>query len=520
MNRREFLAASAAAAAPAQQRWNAGRVAHLLPAVSSDRLLLKSSFTEPMTSPPRLALDNGKPVAGQRGDSKGHFWSFDVANLEPSRRYTLSLSDASGKPLCDAWPLRMMPAASDRPKRLRLAIYTCAGGHDGLRDPDGSASFLSVAVRQRFLRRLLSFEPDAVIAIGDHVYWDQRSVIGMKGGRLEQQERLAGKFHRSLPIFGTPNEEILKLAVGPQIAALYETMFRSTPVYFVQDDHDYFDNDEASDSLVTLPPDAFMLRAGRATRRLYYPEFLPDAGRPDGLAGSFEFEPNTRYSECFGTLRYGKLAELLIYDCRRHLSLTGPSAGFVPETAEQWLRARTSGNDTRHLAHVPSVPFGWSAGKWGEWYADILDDKGLLTTAKTKPYWQSGWRGQHDRILQMLSNNRERVPLIISGDLHSHAFARIRQSGRIDLRAHPVNTMIAGPVSTGKTMWPSAARGTLGQTAIGLDMDTRLPVVEHNGFTIADFTEQEIVLQLYGWKTPQPPEAIDRLEPHFTETLR
>jgi hypothetical protein len=45
-------------------------------------------------------------------------------------------------------------------------------------------------------------------------------------------------------------------------------------------------------------------------------------------------------------------------------------------------------------------------------------------------------------------------------------------------------------------------------------------VVEHNGFTLADFTEQEIVLRLYGWKTPQPPEAIDRLEPHFTETLR
>lgn len=223
-------------------------------------------------------------MRGRKGDSKGLFWSFDVDGLESSREYTLHLT-AAGKPLCDPWPLRMFPSQEERPKRLRLAIYTCAGGHEGLRDTQGRGAFLLLATRQRFLRRMLGFAPDAVIAIGDHVYWDQRSVVG-RAGHDAQQVKLAGDFRRDLPIFGTPNEEVLQRAVTPQVSSLYGTLFRSTPVFFVQDDHDYFDNDEASDKLVTLPPDAFMLRAGRATRRLYYPEFLPDANRPDGLAGA------------------------------------------------------------------------------------------------------------------------------------------------------------------------------------------------------------------------------------------
>lgn len=517
MDRRQFLLASAAVAAPS---WNAGSVVHLLPAVSSRRMILKSSFREPLARAPKLALDRNRPVDGIRGDSKGLFWSFDIDGLDPSRGYMLHLLNHAGKPLCDAWPLKMMPSADERPKQLRVAIYTCAGGHEEVRDEKGRPSFLPLAVRRQFLQKMIEQSPDAAIAIGDHVYWDQRSGIGRRGSRGAQQERLAGRFDRSLPIFGTPNEKVLQKAVGPQIAQLYGTLFRSTPMYFVQDDHDYFDNDEASDTLVTLPPDAFMLRAARATRRLYYPEFLPESGRPEGLAGSNELEGNIRYSECFGTMRYGRLAEMLIYDCRRHLALNGPAAGFVPGTAEQWLADRTKSADTRHLVHIPAIPFGWSAGKWGEWYADILDDRGKLTIAKTKPYWQVGWRLQHDRILQMMNANRERSPFLISGDLHSHAVAKILRSGDIDLRANPVTVMIAGPISTGPSGWPSSARNTLAQSAIGLEMDTSVPVVEQNGFTIAEFDESGMKMKMFGWKPPAPVDEIGRLQPFHTVALR
>ena len=87
-------------------------------------------------------------------------------------------------------------------------------------------------------------------------------------------------------IFGSNNEFTLKRAAAPQIVPVYGTDFRSTPVFCIQDDHDYYDNDDAYDEIVTFPPDHFMTQAARATQQLYYPEFLPDATRPAGLPGA------------------------------------------------------------------------------------------------------------------------------------------------------------------------------------------------------------------------------------------
>ena len=163
-------------------------------------------------------------------------------------------------------------------------------------------------------------KPDAVIAIGDHVYWDLRSPVGSVNlGNSAIARRLVGEFTRSAPVLGTENERRLKQVVTPQICDLYGTLFRSTPMFFVQDDHDYFENDEATESIVTFP-DEFMLQLARTTQRLYYPEFLADATRPQGLASTGAPDRAPGVSESYGTLRYGKLLEIMMYDCRRHLS--------------------------------------------------------------------------------------------------------------------------------------------------------------------------------------------------------
>ena len=52
------------------------------------------------------------------------------------------------------------------------------------------------------------------------------------------------------------------------------------------------------------------------------------------------------------------------------------------------------------MVQMPSTPVGWSAGKWGEWYPDLLEESGKLGTTKKKPYWQEGWNRQHDRLLE------------------------------------------------------------------------------------------------------------------------
>jgi hypothetical protein len=504
--------------------WDNGDVLHVLPTVNHERFLIKTSFKTPHRTAPTLLID-GRKVSGRPAHAPGLFWTFDAANLQPARTYDLQILDARGRALCDPWPLTTFPSPSENPKRLRLLIYSCAGGHDILPDHQptdvSTHRFLTIAVRRRMLARAMSFAPDAVVANGDHIYWDLRTERADLLGMSPAARKYAGVFDRALPVLGTANEDVLKKAVGPQIADLYGTMMRSTPVFFMQDDHDYFENDEADDTLVTLPPDSFMLNLARASQLMYYPEFLPDAHRGAGLPSGAAADRPSGISESFGTLRYGRLLELLMYDCRRYMTLNGPSATFVPPEIEDWLKARMSSSDAAHVVNMPSTPPGWSAGKWGEWYVDMDGGNQRLTTRIPKPYWQSGWRLQHDRLLQAASSMRDRTALFVSGDLHAISEARVFGTSGIDLRKNPVVCVLPGPVGTGRPGWPSLVRGLRALPPAGLDVEEGLPTLEQNGFTIADFTPERVLLRYFKWQLGQPEAALDTLEPfRVTELVR
>jgi hypothetical protein len=292
VDRRYFLRSSAAvalssalpadlvaqAAAPPTSAWDAGSIRHLLPTVSDSRMLVKASFAAPLSEAPTLHVGHTS-VRGRMGDTRGEHWHFYATDLQANSRYRLSLAGARGSPLCEPWELATFPAPDARPEQFRLLIYTCAGGHE-------VHKFLPTALRNRLLRRALSFAPDAVVANGDQVYWDLLAPVGAKMlGMSPEAVKLAGTFDRSAPVLGSDNETVLKRAAGPQIMPVYGTDFRSTPMFFLQDDHDYFDNDEATDDVVTFPPSYFMLQLARATQAMYYPEFLPDVARHSDCRG-------------------------------------------------------------------------------------------------------------------------------------------------------------------------------------------------------------------------------------------
>ena len=455
-----------------------------------------------------------RTATGVRLDTAGEFYAFDLAKLEPEHTYQLELKDSRGRFLCDPWPISTFPSPESRPGKFRLLVYTCAGGHPVTWNPETNRPYwLPIANRRKMLLTGLSHKPDAVIAIGDHVYWDLRAPVGsVMLGNSPEARKLVGEFTRSAPVLGTDNERKLKLVVTPQVCDLYGTDFRSTPVFFVQDDHDYFENDEATEQIVTFPPDDFMLRMARASQRLYYPEFLPDRNRPVGLpsSGAADCAPET--SESFGTLRYGKLLEILMYDCRRYMALKGPASGFLPETVEAWLTQRMSAQETQHVVNLPSTPVGWAAGKWGEWYPDLLQPDGRLGVAKPKYFWQSGWKSQHDRLLQAASA-MERIPLFLSGDLHALGEGRILRYGKLDLSRNPVVTVLTGPISTGPKAWPSAWRGTPPQTPSSLELEAGLKPQEKNGFSVIDFTEDRVEAQMFNWKLDEPEYLLDDMKP-------
>ena len=379
--------------------------------------------------------------------------------------------------------------------------------------------FLPPAVRNRLLRRALSFEPQAAVANGDHVYWDLLSPLTSKRyGASPEAETIAGKFDRAGVVLGGDNETVLKRAAGPQIAPVYGADFRSTPVFFIQDDHDYFDNDEATDDIITFPPPHFMLQLARATQQMYYPEFLPDVTRPRGLPWSSAADRVEGVSESFGTIRYGRLAEVLLYDIRRTGTLAGPSAVYVDLEVERWLKARMAATDVAHVVHAPSNPPGWTAGKWGEWYPDVLGAGPQADDGSPKPYWQPGWLTQHDRLMAAMSAMPARVPLVISGDMHAIALGKMQRSGTLDLKPQSDQRCLVGhDRDLARRLASVGIRGTPATPSAVLDLEEQVKPIEQHGFIAADFTADKIVLRFFKWDVKtQPVEAIDALQPFHT----
>ena len=484
---------------------------HLLPTVSDSRLRIKASFDTALTFTPHLRVGDRR-VDGRMTDTAGECWAFDADGLEAGRLYTLSLAGPD-KALCEPWTLATFPRRDAHVERCRVLFFGCAGGHESLGHlPTCRAQSLAA--------------PGAVVSTPGRGCERRSRLLGPaheKEGLGFRERRIAScradrrKIRPRSPVLGDRNEEVLKRAAGPQIVPVYGVDFRSTPVFFVQDDHDYFDNDKANDRIVTFPPSWFMLQLARATRAMYYPEFLPDAQRPAGLPWA-SMSPDARgLSESFGTIRYGNLAEVLLYDARRTLTLAGPSAVLVDPEVETWLNARAASDDVEHLVHAPSLPPGWSSGKWCDWYPDLLGKDGELTTLDSKPYWQPGWLAQHDRILSALSAMKARAPLMIGGDLHAIAAGQIRRSGVHDLADNPVTTVVAGPIGTDPGGWPSHARGTAPKVPNHLEMREHFTPVEQHGFTLLDFFPGRMQLQFFRWdRSTQSVEDIDELRPFHT----
>jgi phosphodiesterase/alkaline phosphatase D-like protein len=528
MARREFLGLAGAAmgalampgvvkaqAAPQPaDSWNPGQLVHLIPTASHERFLIKTSFTTPLAEPPRLIVD-GKPVDGMQTDPDGRFWRFDAASLQPATPYELRITDRGAAPLCDAWPLKTFPAPDASPGRMRIVAFTCAGGAGGVKFRDKSI-FLEMTSRRRLLARALSFAPEAVISNGDHIYWDQKTLLNKPFAKFVTEKvwpDYGGALDLSVPMLHPRNRSIFLNVCDQQIPALYGTSLRSTPAFFVVDDHDYFENDEFDGELATMPPDDYGIVAADQTQHLYYPEFLPDRNRPPWLAGGDQARLAPGTSPKYGTLRFGKLVESALYDCRRYVDYKGPHARILPQWTEDWLVARTRAEDTAHFFHAPSLPFAWASGKLGDWYPDILDDRnGQLSLAAEKPGWQKGWFAQHQRLIEALASQTRRAAVVVEGDMHATAAGRITRSADFKL-AQPVHAILSGTLGTGDLGFPSSYRRVESSPSLVLGMDEALKTTEKNGFTRIDITPEKMTFSIFVWRPPQPVEEIDTMAP-------
>lgn len=478
-------------------------VSLVLPSVTSQEIGLKVWMAQPQTVAPILTV-SGRRARVQALDSNGLVWGFQASGLTPETAYDLRLRDGSGRDLREPWILRTFPNARSTPSSMRVLVFSCAGGDDRQVGRPGQTVFLDVVARRALLDRGLSFTPDLVIANGDHVYWDQASLLQRSNPLVAS---VVGDFYRSvavlddrLPAGAVENEAALATILHRQIAAVYGQRLASTPTVFVADDHDYFENDLAGDWGATLPPTPFLAALQRRTSDLAYPYALDRRNVAE----------TDQTVQC---VSFGRLVEFVLYDCRRNLSRAAGS-GFLSPRAEQRVIERTVRSRARQLIHVPSTPFGWTAGKWAEWYEDRGSGAGAY--GDDKAFWNPGWFQQHQRLLTALSGQRDRRAIAVSGDLHASAATEIRRSGTLDFSANPVVSLLAGPLGSGDNGFPSSARGEAPSTPDALDTRALAALEERNGFTLLDITDRTVTARLFSWRPPQAIDAIASLEPRET----
>ncbi|GAL28424.1 hypothetical protein JCM19239_4864 [Vibrio variabilis] len=511
------LASSTMAQSLGSKQWNSGDVKHIIPTANADRFLIKVSFHHRQEKQPYLSISNRK-VPGKQSDPIGRFWQFDVTDLKPDTEYNLKLIDSNGSSLCDPWPLKTFPAQGMMPKSVRILAYTCAGGDDNMSPIPGKTGWLDMGVRRHLLDKAMSFKPDVVISNGDHIYWDLKTFLNKEFAQNYLIKEFWPKYGEpidySKPMLAKENRDTFLAICDYQISELYGVTLRSTPSFFITDDHDYFENDEYTNDLAVMPPDDYGLSARMETQSLYYPEFLPDKNQPRWLQGSDHRHIAEGTNSVFGTIRYGDLIEAVLYDCRRYADYKGNHAKLLPQWTENWLMERTLSEDTKHFMHCPSLPFAYSSGKLGDWYPDSLDPQAnKLVLYRQKEGWQAGWFAQHQRLIETLSKQKQRPPLIVQGDFHASAAGRIHRSGSLDLAENPVHVITTGALGTGDLGFPSFYRSIESQASGMIGMDTDLPPTEKNGFTIIDVTQDKMTCSLYTWRPPQDVREIDSTEP-------
>ena len=127
-------------------------------------------------------------------------------------------------------------------------------------------------------------------------------------------------------------------------------------------------------------------------------------------------------------------------DCAGDMTLGDKNAVLISKQNEEWLLSRIKDSQVKHLAFIPSHPFGYTAGKWREWYPDVVAEEGdqLLLKHKNKVELRRDYTA------------KERADL---GEIEDAAYA-VAETGRLmtnDLAVYKLYNKIAG-MSLGKKL--------------------------------------------------------------------
>jgi alkaline phosphatase D len=333
-----------------------------------------------------------------------HSVHVEVTGLEPAREYFYRFR--AGSEISQVGRTRTAPPAGAAVDRLRFAVCGCAYFEDGY--------FTAY-------RRIAESDFDFVLHTGDYIYEARPN-----------SARLNRKIREHLV------DEAFSLSDYRMRYAQYKmdedlrAAHLSAPFLMSWDDHEVANNYAGDVDLGNTPREVFLLRRAAAFQAYY--EHMP-LRRPAFPSGS--------RMQIYRRLQFGSLVDLSILDTRQYRSDQACGDGARPICAEALDPRRTMLGDEQErwlLDNLATARARWTL--IGQQVYSFARD--MVKATPEGPYNMDKWDGYvgaRNRLYARLKDAKTPNPIVISGDVHAHFGAELKQDFS-DLRADPIGVEI------------------------------------------------------------------------------
>jgi len=433
----------------------------------------------------------GRPIA-QTGStiavaSNGYAVHVEATGLKPATRYgyrfTLGDYGAEGETLT-------APAADANPEKLRFAFCSCAEYE------------FAFPYAYEFMAR---DEPAFIVHLGDYIYeaaYDQffRKDMEPRPNRADCENFTAGrkrvrwlKYDRAAKIetLSQFRRRYGEYKTDPRLQYAH----RTRPFIMTWDDHEV-ENDYAGEFSEVVEATDFLQRQINAYRA-YFENLpirlstLPVVADRRQLYRSFDFgrllrlnmldERQYRSDQACGKGLRGGGQAIPLASCPDIESLVdrdGSVRAMLGEAQTRWLADRMATSPARWNVLAQGIVMAHIDSRADCNFPDI----------KTEPMiWTDGWSGYlaaRQQVIDIMAQHRDKNPIVISGDVHSHFVTRILKNWKDAASPCVAPEFVCTAISSNLRNYEPWLKPGGGNERTIVDIDCR-----HHGYTICDVTQ-------------------------------
>ncbi len=344
-----------------------------------------------------LATDEGFRQIEQRGRSTAipeaaHSVHVELTGLRPSREYFYRFRTDGH--LSPAGRTRTAPAPTSLGAELTMCFASCSQYEHGW--------FTAY-------RRLAAEDPGIILHLGDYQYEYAASQYTVSSGNVRNH---VGPETKTLANY---RQRYAQYKTDPDLQAAHAV----APWLVIWDDHELDNNwaDELPENPQENPQPGFRARRAAALQAYYENMPLRRSSMPRGID-----------MQLYRRVQWGALTTFHLLDTRQYRSDQPCSDQFISDCPQRWdpTRSITGAEQERWLLDG----FQRSRARWDVLGQQVFFSQLDLTPGSARGFNVDAWDGyvgSRDRIVAGMRDSPVRNAVVLTGDVHSHWAAEVRE---------------------------------------------------------------------------------------------